>query len=279
MHNARTSYIAGMPQLVYSGLSENWLLKTCGDLHWQQLAKMGGKDLPEFRDAEGNKAYPAFLAVRVRGAALESVGENDAFSVATQLTRTAGARHFSTHTLTTGDGAGGARLAEVSMLSTFICRQRDRDNRSVARAAFVAPAGAASPAEAVDMGRLAKRCRQGNWDSYFGLEQAKHRSSRAVAYLPCPYTDFNGADLLYFANFQAIVDRAEWQWQRFSEPPVIAQRDLYFHGNVNLGEELELSFSATAILPDGLAHWCEIRRAADGEKIADVLTRKRWRAR
>ena len=42
MHRARTDYVAGMPQLSYTGLSENWLLKTCGDLHWQGLAALAG---------------------------------------------------------------------------------------------------------------------------------------------------------------------------------------------------------------------------------------------
>ncbi|MGN5476157.1 hypothetical protein ACTMU2_01415 [Cupriavidus basilensis] len=57
------------------------------------------------------------------------------------------------------------------------------------------------------------------------------------------------------------------------------ERDLFFHGNVNVGEALELTFSALREDETGLAHWCEIRRAADGEKIADVVTRKRARQR
>lgn len=279
MFRARTSYVAGMPNLSYTGLSENWLLKACGDLHWQGLAKLSGQALPDFRDAQGNKSYAAFTAIRVREASLEALGENAAFSVSTQLMRVAGARHFSTHELThDGDGLG-ARRAEVSMVSTFIRRQRERDNRSVVRAAFNAPADGPPPAAAVEMGALAKRFRAGDWGRHLGLEQARHQGAHTAGYLPCPYTDFNGADLLYFANFQAIVDRAEWQWKRFEEPPTVAERDLFFHGNVNLDETLELSFSAVEIRQDGLAHWCEIRRSGDGEKIADVVTRKRWRVR
>ncbi|QOT80711.1 Pnap_2097 family protein [Cupriavidus basilensis] len=287
MFRASTSYVAGMPNLSYTGLSENWLLKACGDLHWQGLAALSGQALPEFRDAQGNKAYAAFTAIRLREASLEGLGENDGFSVNTQLMRVAGARHFSTHALRRdgdGDGEGdsdgpGARRAEVSMVSTFIRRERERDNRSVVRAAFNLPADGPPPAAAAEMGALAKRFRAGDWSCHLGLERARHVGSHMAEYLPCPYADFNGADLLYFANFQAIVDRAEWQWQRFDEPPVIAGRDLFFHGNVNLGEALELSFSAVEFGQDGLAHWCEVRRGSDGEKIADVVTRKRWRVR
>jgi len=282
MFRARQDYVASMPHLAYTGLSENWLLKACGDLHWQGLATLSGQALPEFRDADGNKAYAAFTAIRVRDAALEALGENAAFAVDTQLMRVPGARHFSSHELFLdggGDGACGARLATVSMMSTFIRRERARDNRSVVRAAFNMPADGPPPAAALEMGTLAKRFRAGDWGSHLGLEQVTHRGRYAAEHLPCPYTDFNGADLLYFANFQAIVDRAEWQWQRFDEPPTVAERDLFFHGNVDLGDALELFFSAVAIRQDGLAHWCEIRRRSDGEKIADVVTRKRWRVR
>lgn len=271
-------YVAGMPQLSYTGLSENWLLKTCGDLHWQALAARAGQAVPEFRDADGNTAYAAFLAIRVRDASLEVLGEHAAFRIDTRLDRVAGARHLSRHLLE----ADGERRVDVEMMSTFIRRERERDNRSVVRAAFPTQDAHSDPAitrSASELVTLAKRFRNGDWDEHIGLRQGLDCVRHAAEYLPCPYSDFNGADLLYFANFQSMVDRVEWQWLRFEEPPTIAQRDLFFHGNVNVGEALELSFCSVEHDQDGLAHWCEIRRAADGEKIADVVTRKRWRRR
>jgi probable biosynthetic protein (TIGR04099 family) len=271
-------YVAGMPQLSYTGLSENWLLKTCGDLHWQALAVRAGQAVSEFRDADGNVAYAAFLAIRVRDASLEALGEHAAFHIDTRLDRVAGARHLSRHVLM----AGRERRVDVEMMSTFIRRERARDNRSVVRAAF--PPQETHPDQVVarsaaELVTLAKCFRNGDWDEHLGLRQGLDGVRHAAEYLPCPYSDFNGADLLYFANFQSMVDRAEWQWKRFDEPPTIAQRDLFFHGNVNVGEALELSFSSVEQDQNGLAHWCEIRRTADGEKIADVVTRKRWRRR
>lgn len=271
-------YVAGMPQLSYTGLSENWLLKTCGDLHWQALAARAGQAVPEFRDADGNIAYAAFLAIRLRDASLEALGEHTAFRIDTWLERVAGARHLSRHVLV----ADGTRRADIEMMSTFIRRELEGDNRSVVRAAFppqdVQPdlAAARSAAETVT---LAKRFRAGDWGEHMGMRQSLAPAPHAAEYLPCPYADFNGADLLYFANFQSMVDRVEWQWRRFGDPPTVAQRDLFFHGNVNVGEALALSFSVVEHLQDGLGHWCEIRRVTDGEKIADVVTRKRWRQR
>ncbi|SDD55961.1 probable biosynthetic protein, Pnap_2097 family [Cupriavidus sp. YR651] len=282
MEAVRSHFVAGMPALSYTGLSENWLWKTCGDRHWQQLAAIAGQVVPDFRDAEGHRAYAAFTAIRIREAALEAIGENDAFTIDSFLSAAGGAKYLSEHVLV----AHGARRARVTMLSTFVRRTRERDNRSVVRAMpmpmpMAMGKGTATPqaADGLQLSTLARCFRGGNWDAHLGLDQTRHATSHAIEFLPCPYMDFNGADLLYFASFQAMVDRAEWHWRTDSEPPVVCERDLFFHGNVNVGEALELNFAAARADDAELGHWCEIRRARDGEKIADVVTRKRWRQR
>lgn len=278
MELARSRYVAGMPQLTYTGLSENWLLKTCGDLHWQHLAGNAGLTAPAFRDANGNPVYAAFTAIRVRDASLHAIVEHAEFAVDSRITPAGGVKHLSEHWVETQ----GVHLASVTMLSTFIRRTRERDNRSVVRTMPTVAerwASAAPSAEAAQLSLLGRRFRCGDWHAHLGLLQAKHRMSHTVDYLPCPNNDFNGADLLYFASFQAMVDRAEWQWRRDSDPPTVSQRDLFFHGNINVGETLELTFSALHEDAEGVAHWCQIRRSRDGEKIADVVTKKRWKHR
>jgi probable biosynthetic protein (TIGR04099 family) len=104
-------------------------------------------------------------------------------------------------------------------------------------------------------------------------------TSEPIEFLPCPNTDFNGADLLYFASFQAFVDRAEWQRHRFAEPPVIASRSLFYYGNVDVGDMLSVRVIGESEDGRGIRHWTEVRRQSDGMKIADVTTEKRWRRR
>ncbi|MGO4306518.1 Pnap_2097 family protein [Cupriavidus sp. RAF12] len=278
MEAARSHFVAGMPALSYTGLSENWLWKTCGDRHWQQLAGIAGQAVPDFRDADGHRVYAAFTAIRIREASLEAIGENDAFTIDSFLKPAGGAKYLSEHVLV----SQGALRARVTMLSTFVRRTRERDNRSVIRAMPMAVGADATVPQAADglqLSALARRFRGGDWGAHLGLEQLRHATAHAIEFLPCPYTDFNGADLLYFASFQAMVDRAEWHWRMDPEPPVMCERDLFFHGNVNVGESLELNFAAARVDKTDLGHWCEIRRARDGDKIADVVTRKRWRQR
>ncbi|HEY4804476.1 MAG TPA: Pnap_2097 family protein [Paraburkholderia sp.] len=270
---SRTAYVAGMPELAFAGLSEQWLLRTCGQLHWNALAEQAGLASPDFYDDEGQKSYAAFTAIRVREARLEEVGEHQRFAIEANVQRIARARHFGVFRVFTPEGA----IASIEMISTFVRRERSGDNRSVCRAMFSGASPRVTPA-AADLAAQAKRFRTGEWTRHGRLDRAEHAAQHVVEYLPCPSLDFNGAQLLYFASFQSMVERAEWHWRSASHsaPPYLVERDMAFYGNANVGDRLTLSFGARHTGHDGLSHWCAIARAADGVRIADVVTHKRW---
>lgn len=271
---SRTNYIAGMPELAFAGLSEQWLLRTCGQLHWSALAAQSGLASPEFYDAEGHKAYAAFTALRVYEARLEDVSENQRFAIEAEVRRIAGARHFGEFRVFTTEGA----MAKVDMLSTFVRREKVGDNHSVAKAMFNGSAVSATPAAAQALIEHAKRFRANDWARHGRLDRTAHAVEHSVDYLPCPSLDFNGAHLLYFASFQSMVERAEWHWRSapHSAPPSLVEREMAFYGNANIGDRLVLAFGARYAGHDGLSHWCSITRAGDGMRIADVVTHKRW---
>jgi probable biosynthetic protein (TIGR04099 family) len=183
-------------------------------------------------------------------------------------------RHFSTHRVVRGD----ALLAEVSMSSAFVTRGAARNNRSVARAALAALPGAISPMpdEGLPLIELGKRLKAGDLQQQDGLTPV---AAPAAEFLPCPNSDFNGADFLYFANFQSFVDRAEWQRHRFAEPPVVTTRSLFYYGNIDLGDALQVRIVGERTGEQGVTHWTALHRKSDGRKIADVMTEKRWRRR
>jgi probable biosynthetic protein (TIGR04099 family) len=277
MEQTTQRYRAGMPQLSYTGLSENWLLKECGHRHWEALAAHAGRDVPDFVGDDGAPSYAAFTAIRLRAATFDAIAENDAFDIGTTLCRTGSARHFSRHWLRRDD----ALHCVVSMSSTFVRREEVRNNRSVSRATLATLSGATAtaPDEATAMARLGKRLRAGELDESTGLSPADRVDADPLHFLPCPNNDFNGADFLYFASFQAFVDRAEWQRHCFAEPPLVTRRDLFYYGNVNVGEPIVVRVAAERLDDRGIVHWCELRRGSDLQKIADVVTAKRWRRR
>lgn len=269
-----------MPQLAYAGLSENWLWKECGDLHWERLAQAHGMARPDFRDASGNKAYAAFTAVRLVAGALDGIAENDVFQLQAGLAPAGRAQFHSQQALyRAGETVPSAR---VEMVSAFVFRQSLRDNRSVGRASVESRSNLATASGDVPLdaaARLAAATRERR------QQAAALRDRRAAQvptgqgeYLgsPCPSNDFNGANFMYFASFPAWVDRAEWRFFRPADLLVTTAREVDYYGNVNVGEDVMvrcLQWEATA--DGGLIHHMALHRVTDGRPIAEVRTRKR----
>lgn len=280
MHPLQTSeYVAGMPQLAYAGLSENWLLKECGQRHWAGIAALHGLALPSFSDVSGRQAYAAFTAISVSNASLDSIGEHDAFEIGSGVAPAGRSQYYSRHQL----GRGGAPCATLQMLSAFVQRLQDGNNQSVVRAtlgrrALHAPADAdAAAPEAEALLKAGKDFRGGLRQACLGMRAAA-AALRECVFLPSPESDFNGANFMYFATFQALVDRAEWHWFRRMDLPRLAERQLYYYGNVNVGDEVRVELLAQRD-DDYFGHWCRLVRVPDNANIADVVTLKRRAAR
>ena len=268
-------YTAGMPHLCYSGLSENWLLKECGHRHWLAIAHSQGQPQPEFRDAQGHKVYAAFTLVRITHGRLELVEEHGAFSITTLCQPAGRAQHYSQHELL----VHGRCIARVEMLSAFVQRAQPGNNRSVVRAVMATPhAATAHPELAIASEAFVRRGRERRAGVWEDVAEAREASAHETVFTPCPHSDFNGADLLYFSSFQALVDRAEWAWMlnagAADRPARLLERELVFYGNLDLGDSVRTGLRVHAAHNGQLAHYSELRRGSDGMRIAEVFTRK-----
>lgn len=267
-------YCAGMPQLSLYGLSENWLLKECGHLHWQAIAGARGQSRPAFADVSGARSYAALTAVHLHDAHLDAVDEHAPFSLSARVHAPGRAQHFSTQTLR----CGNARAARVELLSAFIRREAS-SNRSIVRAAMDgsdAPGDRALASAALSLQARARLFRAGQAMPRMGLAPlaADACVTDRVTLTPCPHSDFNGAGLLYFASFQSLADRAELALCGHM-PALTAERELYFYGNIDPGESVNLELLAQRADEEEFAHWWRVVRSADGARIADLITRKR----
>ncbi|SEF86667.1 Pnap_2097 family protein [Marinobacterium lutimaris] len=278
MISCNAQFIAGMPNLSLCGLSENWLLKECGNQHWFVLAKQFGETLPDFRAPDGSPVYAAFVAVKLDDARLQLINENDQFCIETRLIPIGRARFFSSHQLL----CNGQTCARVEMLSTQVSRREAGNNQSVVRTELATETSTDSAsdarltlnAQAIRLADSAKAFRNEHWQEWLELRPDTCAKLPGIIHHPCPHNDFNGADFLYFANFQAAADRAEWSWNRNRQLWQIADRQLNYYGNINIGDALHLSFATLKSDERTLLHWLSVRRDSDGQKIADILTRK-----
>jgi probable biosynthetic protein (TIGR04099 family) len=266
--------VLGMPHLSLGGLSETWLLKECGHRHWFQLAAAAGLARPDFRDEAGEPIYAAFLAVSVRDAALDAVREHDELVIASQLVRISRTQFTSTHQLS----VRGHPIADVVMTSTFVKRAQKGRNHSIARVEVPILAQLKPEPLATAFTAEAAALRSNRWSTHLGFERSQARVVDRFVMDPCPGQDFNGADFLYFASFQAFVDRAEWAFFRPVSPfPTTRRRDVIYRGNIDSGERVVATLLQDRREQGKLGHWYRLERAVDNFAIADIFTLRQLR--
>ena len=270
------SYRLGMPHLSLGSLSESWLLKELGHRHWLLLAAMAGREVPDFRDAGGAPVYAAFRALSLADVDLGAFREHDGLLVASTIRRISRSQFVSSHTLR----QNGSEAGQVELCSVFVTRRQPGRNRSIARIALdgfgpigdlAAPCITATLADAIATGR---RLRQE------GFSRDAAGTGPRLVINPCPAKDFNGADFLYFVSIQAFVDRAEWEMLGADAGlATTTARDIVYHGNIEIGDRVVVELCGCARRTLELRHWYRIHREADAAPLADVLTRRRLRAR
>ncbi len=151
---------------------------------------------------------------------------------------------------------GATRVALVAMESTFIRRSMAGHNRGVARSMVARPCRLlpSTPPVRPD-GSGAAALIPGN------------RASIVLS--PSPHEDFNFAGFLYFAAFQAMFDRAEWQWFRPLDPLLQSSfRHIRYLGNIEPGENVRAELIGYRQDETGLAQSVSLRRATDDFEIA-----------
>lgn len=261
----------GMPQLNLNGLSETWLLKEAGDVHWRLIADLAGRDRPDFRDETGEPVYAAFCAVSSEGLALDRFREHDELVIASTIRQVSRTRFASRHTLMRGSEPAGT----VDLLSVFVRRQRAGGNRTIAKVClpeFVAP-----PGEGVvtPIAALSDRLRKSGWQDHRGFKRTEFSSHAPVRFRPCPAQDFNGAGLLYFAAYQEFADRAEWELLDLPVEGVsTVSRDIVFRGNIEPGETILVTIRGMRRTTGLAEHWMTMEAEGDGRNLADVFTTK-----
>lgn len=119
--------------------------------------------------------------------------------------------------------------------------------------------------------------RRHQWSEHLGFVRADAAGLARMVIDPCPAQDFNGADFLYFASFQAFVDRTAWAFFRhLGHRATTRRRDIVYHGNIEPGQRVAVVLRAVR-RGDGSCncrpgHWCDVERDTDAAPLADVFT-------
>lgn len=239
----KRTFSIGMPQMAAGCLSENWLLKELGSLHWDRLCQSLGATSRSLVDSQGRRLYATFVRIRLEFEDnLAAFYEGDTLAMAIEMDRFGRSTVLSTIKIATGRSGGMAQL-----MTTFSYRSHD-DNKALAKSEpkndYDATVGSLTDAPSFfnEYSEVRRAC--GN---------LKLKGS-PDCYQINPFVDSNGANLLYFASYQSIHDFLSTRGMR---DVFTASRDICYFRNCDLGDKV-------ALQGDNLF------RASDGEIMARV---------
>lgn len=251
----------GMPHLALRGLSEGWLMKQLGDVHWQMLAERLGRPPSAVEDREGNRVYAAFRQLRLEAARLHLAREDDALLLRSRLWRLSRTQLISQHRLAIGgEAVGGEGLGTVTLVSAFI-RREGGSNRRVCR---------------VEVPGLAELPLWEGFQPEPPPQAAEEGEALPdFAFTPCPVEDFNGAGFLYFPAYAGIAERA-----LHAARPALAlashprERLVRFHANIDPGDSVRVTtrLIAAAAAAGQLQVRSLLHRVSDDALMAEIAT-------
>ena len=253
-----------MPQMAMSGLSESWLFKEVGDIHWAILTSSLGVSSRSIVDQAGDRLYATFTRIMYKSSvALAEYRENDNLLLSAAMTRFGAGMFFSS---IQGKSESGHLGFEI--MSSFSKFGEKDNNLSLVRgqpsitADFSIPSISPIPQFATDYRQIRASAIQ---DPIF-----------TTAYELVPNHDINGVGLLYFAAYPTIVDIC---LSRFFNPRrnwSVIERDCCYFANIDPSDPIRFDLvqfddrggEATAI--------ATLTRP-DGTRLALVRTRFQWR--
>jgi probable biosynthetic protein (TIGR04098 family) len=278
-----------LPQTDATGLSENWLFKHCGEMHWDYLcAAMGvsGVNAKEMRDNAGNRLYPTFLAIKGRYATpLCNVRMDQHFQTTVKLNHFGRAFFHSTIAFRNDE----ARF-DLEMLTTFVARCRNGLNdlhQSLPSVNLVYNSTPLSaPPPLLKLSQKLRHAEKTNYDFVgYQFSNAENDLDLHISCEPSPYIDYNGAGLLYFAAYPTIVDTLERQLVIRHElmdgagdwavQTSTVARDVFYYRNLNLGQRLTATLRRFDRVGENIILHTALTAESDGAALADIFTAKR----
>ena len=244
--------IIHLPQTDATGLSENWLFKHCGEMHWDHLCAaigVSGVNSKEMRDDAGNRLYPTFVAIKGRYATpLSTVQMDQHFETTVKLNHYGRAFFHSAIAFKNEE----ARF-DLEMLTTFVARNKSGLNelhQSLPSANLVYNSEPFnSPPPILKLSRKLRHAELIEYDLLgYRFSLSEHDRGLQMSFEPSPYIDYNGAGLLYFAAYPTIADTLERQLigrhqlaettRDWSVQSSTVARDVFYYRNLDLGKKL-----------------------------------------
>lgn len=248
--SARTITL-GMAELQPDGISEQWFLKLCGDVHWSLIAKAMGQKRAVFEDVNGREVYAAFCATSLELQPRDDLLAEDV-QIFSSIYRVSQHQIGSMHKMF----LSGNEIASLSMISTFVCHSEDGLNTTIIRNKYMPSlALELAPQSLLDIAKKARIIARRDLDN-------ENLGALIDKITPCRSLDFNAVGLLYFPSFSKFAESIACSLDNSTKP--LLKRDVVYLGNVDAGSALKFYSLGDSIY---------IKRD-DGQLIAIISTQR-----
>jgi probable biosynthetic protein (TIGR04098 family) len=275
--------LVNMPQMALTGLSESWLMKEIGNLHWHMLCDDLGVKSNEIFDEFGNRLYATFVRITVEGnSSLKDFKENDYLHISGNIKQINSMLYCSTVKL---DCAG--KLFVASLTTSFTSRDDDTDNTKLTKG--VPRKGNNKINTISDMPKHVLEIIKYKKSTIHNICLCDHNfdltdiSIFQQSYNINPYTDINGVGLLYYAAYPLISDVCELEYFNKTMHSQIhwalrsatMSRDIIYLGNCNISDVIYYDLNSCQTLSaNKVALQSTLRRKSDNAPIAKLFTIK-----
>lgn len=267
MGRADRSFALNMPQMALAGLSESWLLKELGDLHWAMLTHFLGQDSGAIKDETGSRLYATFTRIKFESeTGLRAFKENDQVGMNSKLERFGASFFFAEHSVVSPNGALSARS-----MSTFAKYGERGNNTSLMKGTPAIP----SPEAVPSLGEFPD----------FGTEYRERRAveDEGEPLFECEYEqqgphDINGVGLLYFAAYPIIFDICigRYEGAEFLLTHSTIAKDVCYFANAEPTETLIFRVHKREENDGVIHHTATLSRKSDNKRMATIVGSKRF---
>lgn len=256
----RRSLSVNMPQMAMGGLSESWLLKELGDMHWTMITSGLGSPSSALKDGGGNRLYATFTRISYSlRKPLSAIGEDTGLDLTGTISRFGAGTFISDIALRHDLAAGEARL-----MSNF-SRRGEANNTSLLKGQPTIPPDCPIPEIPLPA---------------FVSEYRDLRARTPAAplfeteYDIIPFHDINGVGLLYFASYPIISDICALRHSADFSELSTASRDIYYFANADIKDRIVFRVHKWEQSGSLLATETSLSRKSDGVVMAYMLTKK-----
>jgi probable biosynthetic protein (TIGR04098 family) len=265
-----------MPQMANSGLSENWMLKEIGDIHWQLLSSGLEQKSSEFKDDNGNRLYATFIRINYSVSPLNLFQENEIIYFDAEIKRFGNSTYLSLV-----KGACYDKLIQANLMTSFSQRESNNNSKILK----------ANPEEKINHieqlkntpeflneYRLLRKGLLNEIQSGAFCFDLAEKVIGSKSYTPNPYYDINGVGLLYFASYPIIADKCLYDFlnEKGDEDKYhTVYRDIFYFANCNLTDQILFKLNSVITLENNkLAISCSLYRQSDNVLMAKIFVIK-----